>query len=261
MNRPVFFWIVMVSLVVGRFSGGELLAEQTTLPSLSDSERSEVPTPSEADKLPAPAPPEPVVQAVFRNSRQAELAILNALVEKSEANFEDTPFQQVVEFWQKRYKIPIALDRKALNELGITPETPVTLHLKEVSFRAILEQVLEQLDLTWTIRHESLWITTPEEVMAHLVSRVYAVDDLLAHRAEDPQGELNDLIRMITSSVKPQTWADVGGPASIAPLIVQRKAVMVVCQSWPAHLEIMQLLQELRETVREKPSESPPPSR
>lgn len=219
------------------------------------------PPPPPAEKLVLPAPTSPSEPPLVQNSRNAEKAILKALAEKSEADFVETPLKEVLAFWQQRHRIAIALDPNALEAIGITPELPITLHRKEASFRAILEQMLEPLGLAWTIRHESLWITTPDQLQEYLVSRVYAVEDLLPGRSEQLQNELEDLIQVITSTVRPQSWSDVGGPGCVMPVIVQGKGCLVIHQSWPVHLEIMQLLEELREVVRHRgTNSSKPPS-
>ena len=94
-------------------------------------------------------------------SCEAEAAILKALAEKSTAEFVDTPLKDVIAYWRGVHKISIVLDRKALEIAGVNEDQPITIQRKDGAFRAILEQVLEELDLTWTIRHEALWITTP----------------------------------------------------------------------------------------------------
>lgn len=198
-----------------------------------------LPTPSAKEEGPFPL-----------NSRQAEAAILKALAELSEAEFSDTPLPEVIEYWQKRHKIPIFLDRRACENVGVNVDHPITIQKKACSFRAILEQVLDGLDLTWTIRHESLWITTPEETENRLITRVYDVDDLLPARTEDLWSDLEELVDVITSTVAVNRWDDVGGAGSIRPLIVRGRGFLVIQQTWSIHLEIIQLLEDIREAVR-----------
>jgi len=188
-------------------------------------------------------------------SSEAEAALLKALAEKSTAEFVDTPLKDVIAYWRGVHKIAIVLDRKALEMGGLNEDQPITIQRKDAAFRAILEQVLETLDLTWTIRHEALWITTPEEAEHHSIPRVYDVNDLLSPRTEDLRGDLDDLIDMMTTVIRPENWEGVGGTGSIAPLIVRGRGILVIRQTWPVHLEIIQLLEDIREAVRVHASE------
>ena len=223
------------------------------LPSIS-AER----TPPEQEQLPLPAPPRSLMKQFMENSQKAEIAIWKALAEPSEADFVDTPLRDLVAYWQQRHKIPICVDRKALE--GVE-DRPITIHGKATSFRAILEQVLDELDLGWMIRHESLWITTRERADEFLVTRVYAVDHLVSDSADaDAERELEKLMEVITETIRPQSWSDVGGPGTIKPLVLRGKKRLVIEQSWPVHLEISEFLEELAQSVAEPtPHRKSPP--
>ena len=58
------------------------------------------------------------------------------------------------------------------------------------------------------------------------------------------QADFDSLIDLITSTVKPQSWSDVGGPGSIAPFEVNLS--LVVSQTQEVHEEIVDLLEQLR---------------
>ena len=58
------------------------------------------------------------------------------------------------------------------------------------------------------------------------------------------QADFDSLIELITSTVKPQTWDEVGGPGSIAPF--ETNLSVVVSQTQDVHEEIVDLLEQLR---------------
>lgn len=230
-------------------------------PTVAESVPSVQPVPQPLGLLPAPE-----TKVLMQRSREAEAAILKALGEKSEAEFLETPLRDIIDYWKARHKIAIELDHRELERVGVGGDMPVTMHVKESSFRAVLESVLKPLGLAWTIQHEALWITTPEEVETILTTRVYRVDDLVAvsERKANSVNEmefqdrtpLDKFANMITKTVRGQSWEDAGGPGTMEALELQGKAILVVRQSWPVHLEIAQLLQQLREVAQaEAPTE------
>jgi hypothetical protein len=66
-----------------------------------------------------------------------------------------------------------------MEAVGIGPDVPVTRNLSGVSLRSALRLMLKDLELTYVIRDEVLLITTPEEAIAQLATRVYPVADLV----------------------------------------------------------------------------------
>ena len=82
-----------------------------------------------------------------------------------------------------------------------------------------------------------------------LVTRVYPVDDLMTYGPR-PGGTSQDwpdyqsLIELITSTIEPTTWDDLGGPASIAPQL--ETLTVVVYQTPSVHDDLERLLSDLR---------------
>ncbi|MCS7305708.1 MAG: hypothetical protein NZ602_11465 [Thermoguttaceae bacterium] len=272
MKRLVFFWLVLAvgigwGLMVGQVLAGEAgsAAEPakpaSATPPAAEPKEPPLPTPPLPKQPPSPTPPAKPTEAVPVDSKQVEAAILKALAEPSEAEFAEMPLKDVIKYWHDRHKISIVLDTHGIKEIGIDETHPITIHRKDGSFRAILEQVLEPLDLAWTIRSGSLWITSSNKAEEHLVARVYEVADLLGESKEDPRGHLEELIDVITSTVVPQKWSNVGGPGTIQPLILRGKPVLVISHTWAVHLEIMRLLEDLREAAQPEPAkQNGPPS-
>ena len=114
------------------------------------------------------------VEGVF----SAEGRIRRALEEKTSLTFEQTPLREVVEQLRARTKSNVLIDRKALDEVGLADDHPITGDLREISLRSMLNLVLRDADLAWIVRDGALVITTPEEAEAKLTTTVYNVKDL-----------------------------------------------------------------------------------
>ena len=82
-------------------------------------------------------------------------------------------------FLRDQHGIPIEIDKKALDNVGVGTDTPVTRNLKGISLRSALRLILKDLGLTYIIRDEVLLITSSEEAEKELVTRVYPVGDLV----------------------------------------------------------------------------------
>ena len=178
----------------------------------------------------------------------AEKKILRALASPTQIDFIETPLQDVIDFLKDYHGIEIQIDAKALNDVGIDPTTSVTKNLKGVPLRSALKLILRELDLTYVIQDDVLLITTPEEAETRLSTVVYPVGDLI--NFHDPKtgeiwgGDYDSLIDLITSTVQPTTWDDVGGPGSISPF--PTTSSIVLSQTQDVHEQIDALLTTLR---------------
>ena len=76
--------------------------------------------------------------------------------------------------------------------------------------------MLSELDLVYVVQNEVLKITTPEEAENDATIMVFPVRDFVVSSpqvdaATDAGEGLSDLIELVTMSVSPDTWSDVGG--------------------------------------------------
>lgn len=92
---------------------------------------------------------------------------------------EGTPLEEVVDYLRTEYEIEILLDNLALDELGLGPDEPIEVNLRNVSLRSALRRMLEPLELTYVIDDEVLLITTEDEALTKLSVKVYPVADLV----------------------------------------------------------------------------------
>ena len=186
---------------------------------------------------PAPAPKEPTAE-FFPELSKAEETIQAALLKPTTMDFQSTPLEKAVAYLKDLHEIEIQLDNKALEDSGADAATPVDGKLAGLSLRSALRLVLGPHDLRFIVRDEVLLITTAEFAEAELVTRTYPCADL----ADD--GNYDSLVVAITSTVKPQSWDEVGGPGSLS--VVESCGSLVISQTQDTHDEILQLLRALR---------------
>ncbi|MDY0169059.1 MAG: tetratricopeptide repeat protein [Thermoguttaceae bacterium] len=210
----------------------------------------------------APPPDAAGVRFGVPLGRDDRARIREALAAPVAMEFIETPLQDVVDFLKDATKIEIQIDRKALDDVGLATDMPITLNVRNISLKAALRRMLRDLALTYTIEDEVLLITTPEEAENRLETRMYPVTDLV--RVQDSKGEawpdFDALIELITSTVKPQAWDEVGGPGSIAPMTVRGEEVIVLSQTQDVHDEIEELMARLRQ-VGQQPEDGKLPVR
>jgi hypothetical protein len=189
-----------------------------------------------------------------------EAAIETALGKPAQLHFVDRPLNDVVEYLKEHYGIEIQLDKKALDDVGIGSDTPITKNVNGISLRSALQLMLRDLKLTWMIQDEVLLITTPEEFESKMTTKVLDVADLVVCRdSEDkPWDDYDTLINMITSTIMPTTWDSVGGPGSIAPANLGSAKALVISQTDDVHCQIAEILAKIRAIAKETPDAGPP---
>ncbi|MDA0660902.1 MAG: VWA domain-containing protein, partial [Planctomycetota bacterium] len=110
----------------------------------------------------------------------AEQRIFDRFDDPTEMNYTDTPFSEVVADLENQHEIEIEIDDRALIDLGLSSENmQINRQLSGVSLRSALRLLLNDLDLTYLVRDEVLFITTPEEAQSKLVTKVYPVADIV----------------------------------------------------------------------------------
>jgi len=176
------------------------------------------------------------------------------------------PLIDVTRQFEKHTSLPFFVDRRALEDIGETPESTVNVSLRNVSVHHALDVLAEQYDLAWLTMGEVVVTTTPEEAEREMEVRVYPVRDLTwnglnpdnrdalkwieAARSNDPHkipefpSRIEDLLRSICLHIEPSSWEESGGPGGIAYFPVAD--CLVVSQSQRAHRQIAALLQTVR---------------
>ena len=191
---------------------------------------------------------------------QMDRRIEAALNSPTALALQETPLDDVVQIIQRQHRVPIRLDRRALDDVGIGTDTPITFTGRGLSLRSAIELILRELELTYQVKNESLVITTPEEAECELTTVVYPVSDLVRFRDSD-DADYDTLIDMITTTVAPQAWDTVGGPGSIEGMQYQDTDVIILSQTQDVHRHIGSLLEKLRSVAQSKSPDGKPPLR
>ena len=87
-------------------------------------------------------------------------AVVEALGGSTQFEFIETPLADVVAYFREIHKINIEFDYRALAEVGIKPDVPVTRSLKDVTLHDALQLILSQLGLAHVVQHGILLITS-----------------------------------------------------------------------------------------------------
>lgn len=183
-----------------------------------------------------------------------EAKIEKALEKPIELEFIETPLEDVMQFVARKMDINVRIEARALDDVGLGSDTPITRSIKDVSLESALRSVMRELDLTFVIRDDALVITTPEEAESELLTRIYPVADLVFVVGDDDddflagnhspwaEADYDSLIDLITTTVRPTAWDSVGGPGNIDAY----RGCLVFSQTEEVFQEIDTLLAGLR---------------
>ncbi len=167
-----------------------------------------------------------------------------ALAQEFAIAFSETPLVDALEYLSTGADYPIQLDIKALDELGIDSDHPVSITLRGVTLRSALRHLLRTIDptLTFHFANEVLMVTTADTACENLGTMIYPVADLVSGGGHS--FNYDALIELFATTIQPDSWDEVGGPASAAAFSPSR--ALIVSQTDEAHYEIKSLLAQLR---------------
>ncbi|HAH44282.1 hypothetical protein [Gimesia sp.] len=190
-----------------------------------------------------------------------EELIDSMLKRDTDANFPKVPLYETIVYFSELHTIPILLQDKYLEEVGVTREEMIDVNFKDQSLQNVLDYILEPLDLTYVVDKEMVLVTTKERAARMFKTRVYPVGDL-CRSSPDGYSALEMVIRNARiGEWKPQTinqlppgygttgkdpWVDTfqskGGTISVH----EPSKSLVISQTYHAHEAILKLLQDLR---------------
>ena len=172
-----------------------------------------------------------------------EQQVVAKLNEPADFQWKDEPLSGVVK--QLGLRLPVVLHRRAIEEIGLSLDSPVTAQGGD-TIGAALTLALRDLDLTYTIRAGSVEITTIDDAENKLLVRVYDVTPLVSfqgwpvtNRTIDVQS-LSDIIFTV---IRPDTWES--GQHFFPSMVVGDRVVMVIRQLRETHAETQALLDTL----------------
>jgi hypothetical protein len=102
--------------------------------------------------------------------------------------FEPQPLKDAVDFVAQRYRMPIIMDAKALEDASIDTSTEVKLNVQGLKLRQALVLLLQQMPqpLGFEIRDGVLWVTTIEKINERRYVVIYDCRDLIHLRSLYP---------------------------------------------------------------------------
>lgn len=274
--------VVLAAVVVSIWPGGSGELTETT----AYAQQPEKPAPPKAEK-PAEKPAEKQdanaqTQAKLEKHIDADFqptpAIEGVIIPQ------ETRLDEVLDYLAKAAEVQMYVDRRALDEKKIDPASaPVTINLKDIPAEMALRLVLRQHGLAHMLDHGVVIVTTPDEMARSLEIQVYSISDLVQppsrpapaeagpaglpgafgyegpggyrHAEMAPQSRVTALIDLITSTVDPESWNEVGGPANIC----EYRGALVIAQTYQGHRKVERLLKGLREALAKQPAPSAPP--
>ncbi len=170
---------------------------------------------------------------------------------KTPLQYEDQPLNEVIHVLQEEYELPFVFDNAALEEVAISPETEITVNLRNISLRSALKLILRQPGLeglTFIFDNEVLLITTKDKANENLVVQVYRVDDLIKDYSQQPGGNkknpYHSLVQTIAGCVQYDSWA-INGSGEGAIQLMQ-PGILVVTQTHDVHDQVQDLLEKIR---------------
>jgi hypothetical protein len=175
------------------------------------------------------------------------------LLERGSLQVSEAPLDEVVTSLAYQFQIPIRLAVRKLEEAGINVDVPVTAELESLPLESLLTHLFRDLELDFTVRDSVILVSTPEHLESPdmMVMRIYPVRDLVLWRVPGAPGkqdtfeaDYDSLIDVITTTVEPESWSDVGGPGSIKEF--EKSAAIIVSQTRNVHRQIERLLATLR---------------
>jgi len=187
--------------------------------------------------------PRPQIPLSVPSQSDVQRRIYAALDEPADFDFENEPLNDAIGKLSDHYQIPMLVDGRRLADAGVSPKTPVLKLITGVSLRTALSLLLRDLDLAFAIKGDALWITTPDESEEQLQYMAYPVHDLV--ESLDGRGHAA-LLKIITSTIAPQSWDDVGGPGSISRA---GEGWLLTSQTSEVHKQVAELLGSLREAL------------
>ncbi len=185
--------------------------------------------PFASNKVPNPGIKKPVDGDSLCNEQR----IREALDKKTSISFVELPLTDCAAQLSQEFDIPIMIDTRSLEEIGLSREEPIDISLKIVSLRSILKLMLRDYELTYRIDQEVMIITTIESaeqnpsVWAHRLPA-----SLVGHEAE--------FLKTLTTTIQPDSWREQGGHGA-ATLI---GSVLVVSTTEEVHTSVVDLIEK-----------------
>ncbi|MFP6765329.1 MAG: hypothetical protein VB858_17000 [Planctomycetaceae bacterium] len=173
---------------------------------------------------------------------EAERHLLAALKTQVRLNFVETPLIDALNFLEEQTELSIHIDRRTLEDEGLSVEEPVNFVHTGISAGTALKLTLDELDLTSVIEDDVLKVTSRNIAAEKQIVRVYPVGDLVIPAEQETWDELTESFRMAIPNARWQNPEGTGGTISTIKAVNS----VVIRQTRGAHDQIVRLLESLR---------------
>jgi hypothetical protein len=158
-----------------------------------------------------------------------EQKIIEALDKPMTLGFNERPLEEALQDLSNTFGVPLYIDKKSLEDLGLDLKKGVSMAGKGLSGRTVLRGILATQGLTFVVKDEAIQIVTVERSRTLLTTRVYYLGDLVQGvgpfsglqwgpfiNAQQTQANLTAIIDAIRK-IDPLSWngPDTGGPGSV----------------------------------------------
>ncbi|MFA4985400.1 MAG: hypothetical protein WC712_02335 [Candidatus Brocadiia bacterium] len=188
--------------------------------------------------------------------------IMAKMERKVNVSFMETPISEVVRTLSGLIDVAIILDTASAE--GVT--APITIDLPNMTFKTVLDWVLRQVGLQWTLMNEAIYIATPDRIQGDKSMQIYDVRDMIGSLTmfpgpniditdnepefqpptePDPEQQLEELVNTIRTKIEPTRWDEASGAS-----IVGREGKLIVTNIPTVHKEIEQLLDSFRKAQK-----------
>jgi len=123
------------------------------------------------------------------------LSPMRVVVQVTKCNFLNVPLKEAVADLQAAHGLKIKFDTAALDNWGVSVDSPVSLQLEGVRLESALNLLTEQLELGWYVDGEHVEITHRVDAQQKLWDIVYDVGDLVKAAGEDSLPSIEAAIR------------------------------------------------------------------
>jgi hypothetical protein len=178
-----------------------------------------------------------------------EKAILKALNTSITIDLTDQRFGGVIDWFQKQTGQTILLDKPALDDINVNTESTVSAHLNKVSTRTALKKVLADLGLTYVIKDETIFVTTPMKAKDMMTIRTYYIGDLLGAydlslgpvlSQYQAMATVAQLVNMVQNNIDKDSWEINGKEGGGTIVFDLAHMTLVVKQSAEIHYKMLQ---------------------
>lgn len=215
---------------------------------------------------------------------EADRAVLTALREtRLPVDLNENAFEDVVAFIGNTTRLDIDVDWESLADIGVDPDSPITLRLREVPLETLLDRVVAKvsdptLPAGWAIQDGIITIASDEVLRRNTALEIYDIRDMLfrvpnfdnapqfdlssalqsgqggggsspfqSAQDDDDDVEFEDrvqeIVDLIQANIDPDGWVDLGGNTSS---ITQLNGNFVITTTSRNHRAIIGLLSKLR---------------